>query len=290
MKGNIPKYLVQKNNVVILVLGTALFAELFITIFQPFGSRSWLPDGPESGLVYFSLVTLVVLVAMGIIAVSRTLMYKLGKKREISILSYSLWIVMEVIAMAMTYTIAVMTVHHFFPNIVREYGGFDFMEILGYSFLYTAFVLFIPYGTFMLYFALNDRNDQLQSQWRSGQDEHDAMQMFNFCDEKNDFALSIRQDNLYYIMAADNYVDIVYQSGGKIKHFLLRQSLKNIEESFASRGLVRCHRSCVVNISKVKVLRREDDGLIVDFDNEQLQPISVSKTYSTAITDMFTTM
>ena len=118
--------------------------------------------------------------------------------------------------------------------------------------------------------------------------EAEKAQVFNFTDEKNEFAISVRDENLYYIAAADNYVDIVYLNNGKVKHFLLRQSLKNIEEQFADRGLVRCQRSYVVNLSKVKILRREDDGLVIDFDHPQLQTVPVSKTYSDRLTRIFT--
>lgn len=290
MKNYIPKYLVQKNNIVWLVVGTAVFAELFITIFQPFGSRQWL----ENGLIYFAFATIVVLVAMGIIAISRTIMYKFGKTHRISYIAYATWILAEVIAMSMTYTVVVMSVYALFPDIAQTPERLDFLTLLGYAVLYTTFILFIPYTVCILVFALNDKNRQLlenQKLWEQAEVENSSkIEIFNFTDEKNDFALSVRRENLYYIMAADNYVDIVYQNSGKIKHFLLRQSLKNIEEAFAARGLVRCHRSYVVNVHKIKVLRKDDDGLTVDFDNDQLQPISVSKTYSTVVTEIFTTM
>ncbi len=284
MKSYIPQYLVQKNNVVLNVLGTALFAELFISIFQPFGSRRWLPEGPQNGLIYFALATAVVLLAMGIIAISRTIMYKYGKSHRISYLDYAVWILAEVIAMSMTYTVVVSLVYRLFPSIVEVSGQLDFLRVLGYSVLYTAFILFIPYTFFILYFSLVDSNRQLllKSENTSATAAPEAQQavVLNFFDEKNEFAISIREDNLFYVAAADNYVDLTYVNGGKIRHFLLRQSLKNIEEKFTDRGLIRCHRSYVVNIKKVKIVRRDDDGLTIDFDEQQLQPIPVSKTYS----------
>ncbi len=291
MKSYIPTYQLQKNNVVLNVLGTALFAEIFIAVFQPFGSRAWLPKGPENGLIYFASATVVVLVAMGIIAISRTIMYKYGKTHRITYLSYAFWITAEVVAMAMTYTLAVLFIYKMFPNLVASSEQLDFLNLLGKSMLYTTFILFIPYSVFILYFALADTSRQLQAvktQTESDQPEAEHSQVFNFTDEKNDFAISIRDENLYYIIAADNYVDIVYMNSGKVKHFLLRQSLKNVEEQFASRGLVRCHRSYIVNLKKMRILRRDDDGLTIDFDNPQLQTVPVSKTYSEKLTRIFT--
>ena len=290
MRSYIPAYLLQKNNVVLNVLGTALFAEIFIAVFQPFGSRGWLPDGPENGLIYFASATVVVLVAMGIIAISRTIMYKYGKTHRITYMSYALWILAEVIAMSLIYTLAVLFVYNIFPTLVASSEKMDFMNLLGKSMLYTAFILFIPYSVFILYFALVDTSHQLQMKIleSDGQSaEPDKPQVFNFTDEKNDFAISISDENLYYIVAADNYVDIVYLNSGKLKHFMLRQSLKNIEEQFAGRGIVRCHRSYMVNLRKVKILRRDDMGLTIDFDNPQLQTVPVSKTYGERLTRIF---
>ena len=196
MKNYIPKYLVQKNNIVWLVVGTAVFAELFITIFQPFGSRQWL----ENGLIYFAFATIVVLVAMGIIAISRTIMYNFGKTHRISYIAYATWILAEVIAMSMTYTVVVMSVYALFPDIAQTPERLDFLTLLGYSVLYTTFILFIPYTVCILVFALNDKNRQLlenQKLWEQAEVENSSkIEIFNFTDEKNDFSLSVRRENL----------------------------------------------------------------------------------------------
>ena len=43
-------------------------------------------------------------------------------------------------------------------------------------------------------------------------------------------------------------------------------------ESFKDSGLVRCHRKYIVNIKKVKVLRKETEGYFLELDNEAVQP------------------
>jgi len=51
--------------------------------------------------------------------------------------------------------------------------------------------------------------------------------------------------------------------------------------------LVRCHRSYVVNINKVKVLRKDKEGLFLDLDYLDLPDLPISKTYSEQVVKLF---
>ena len=52
MNEKIPPYLYDKKNSITMILFTALFALLFINLFQPFGSRNWYPG--VSDVKYFA--------------------------------------------------------------------------------------------------------------------------------------------------------------------------------------------------------------------------------------------
>lgn len=43
--------------------------------------------------------------------------------------------------------------------------------------------------------------------------------------------------------------------------------------------LVRCHRSYIVNMDKVKILKKIKGGIVLELDEEQTPDIPVSKTY-----------
>lgn len=287
MKGNyIPKYLTLKQNVIHLVVGTALFAELFILIFKPFGSGNWVKLlgagnwAAAEDWIYLGFATLAVLVAMGVIAVSRTIMYKYARHNPISYWGYAIWILLEILSMSLIYTV-------FSLVILKVDTGF-FIS-LREAMIYTACILLIPYGIFMLYFSLKDKNKQLQHIARQiTAPTEDSPILYNFKDEKQELKLSVRQENLYYIEAADNYVIIHYENAGKMNKFMLRSTLKHIEDSFSQTNLVRCHRSYIVNFSLIKVLSKTENGLMVDFGKTNLPPIPVTKTYSENLLQKFT--
>ena len=71
---------------------------------------------------------------------------------------------------------------------------------------------------------------------------------------------------------------------------MVRSRLKTVEESFLGTDLVRCHRKFIVNMSKVKVLRRRRDGYELDLGVVGLHPIPVSKTYMDRILSRFSAL
>ena len=84
---------------------------------------------------------------------------------------------------------------------------------------------------------------------------------------------------MLYIEAADNYIIIHYLTNRKPGRYMIRNTLKRIGQEIPDAGLVRCHRSFIVNIDNVKVIRREKEGLIIGFDSPEAITVPISKTY-----------
>ena len=111
--------------------------------------------------------------------------------------------------------------------------------------------------------------------------------MLNFRDEKKELRLSVLSDQVFWIEAADNYVKIHYLNKGKISSFMIRNTLRSVERDFMNTSLVRCNRSTIVNFDKVKILRKEQDGIFLSLDQEFVPDIPVSKTYSDRVMSRF---
>lgn len=278
MKNKLPYSYNLPRNVVMLVLSTTLFAELFILIFTPFGSRSW----ADSDMQYVRWVTVVVLVAMGIISVSRTVMYYYAQRHDITYPVYAVWIFCELTIMALIYSV--------FPFVVlpeyAETRGLTFFSMFKEAIIDTAFILLIPYTIVYLIINLQDKNKQIQNLMQTTRTEMQP-NMFNFYDDKGDLKLSVKPEMVYYIEAADNYVEVHYMSNGKKQTLLIRNSLKNIAWSFNDKDLVRCHRSYIANLNKVQLLRRVDGELMLDFGEESIPNVPVSRGYAQRVMERF---
>jgi hypothetical protein len=65
-------------------------------------------------------------------------------------------------------------------------------------------------------------------------------------------SLSISPNEFLYVTSQDNYIDIYFELNGNIKCETLRGTLKAIEQKFSdSESVIRCHRSFIVNPSKI---------------------------------------
>ena len=266
MNQKIPEYLNEKGNLIRLILYTALFALVFINIYQPFGSRNWFP---VSEIIFFVFSSLVILTGVLVVVISRIIMYHYTRKHLLLLWQYIIWVVAEIVAMALFYSL--------FGSIILE-DVRPLREIMRQSVINTSLVLLLPYATIWLYLSWKDKNKKLENLIQDDfKPEKYSDQMFNFYDEKKELKLSVKSEQVLWIDSADNYVKIHFYNKGKVSSFLIRNTLLSIENDFANTSLIRCNRSTIVYFDKVKVLRKEQDGIFLSLDLDFVQDIPVTK-------------
>lgn len=275
MQQKTPDYLYEKSNIVRLILFTAVFAVGFINIYQPFGFTEWFKV-EESKLLYSSLI---MLTGVLVVVISRIIMYYHCKKHDLPLVYYGVWVLAEILAMSSFYAMFEVLVLHDTRSLEA---------LIKVSATNTSLVILLPYSILWLYFSWTDKKKRLE---QIDQEDHQPAPakkgMLSFHDEKGELKLSVQSDQLLYLESADNYVKIHFLSKGKITHFMLRNSLKNLDESLANTPMIRCHRSYTVNFDKVKVMRKEKDGIYLAMDEENIPDIPVSKTYTERVMAKF---
>lgn len=270
----------QKSNVIQLILLTAVFALLFINIFQPFNSRGWYPNISEFKYFFFS--SLIILTGMLVVVISRLIMIRYTRNNELYVWQFALYVFAEVAAMSLFYTIFA----KFFPRAGAER---DILEIFIQSSKNTAWILLLPYSILWLYFSWREKNRLLESiKKEESEPEISKRNLITFPDEKGELKITIDLEQLLYIDSADNYATIHYMNKSKLSKYLIRSSLKWMEENLTRETpLVRCHRSFIVNLDKVKVLRKTKDGIFLEIDAINTPDIPVSKTYYQRVMEKF---
>ena len=265
------------------VIISVLFALVFLTAYTPFSDTSWFQLGTNSrfiGTVGF------VGVGTFFLACSRTLMtYSVKRLRHFAFWAYLLWLFLEIVLIAAFHT----SLSYFVVRATTYSLGY----IFGKSFLITFIALAVPYTIVDLMILLQDSRRKLtltKSDTVESDDEvlPEHTEIINLMDNNGNLKLSVKLDNLYYIKAEDNYINVYYQRNGAIASYMLRCKMKTIEDNCVDiSSLMRCHRSYIVNIKKVSVLHNEADGFIIDFEREGLDSIPVSKTYSKRVLEAF---
>lgn len=280
----IPSYLLEKSNVVKMIVFTAVFALIFINIFSPFNSRQWIPEISE--FRYFILSCVLVLSGVAVVAISRVIMYKRysSEQRELSLKSYLLWVAAEIFSMSVVFSLFEIL----FFNDMR-----DIFVIMKISFRNTALVLLFPYCITWLYFSWCDKNQKLKTmEENAGRIETNenaviVKPMINFYDNKGHLILSVKSEDFIYIKGADNYITVFYRNGMEIENILIRNTMKQVEPTLKEKGVVRCHRSYMVNKSYIKMFSKVKDGLVVKLEINPPMNIPVSKSYVKDVFELF---
>ncbi|MCF0172739.1 MAG: LytTR family transcriptional regulator DNA-binding domain-containing protein [Bacteroidales bacterium] len=300
------KFILERNFMFLTLVAILFFSIPFLYLYAPFAKEQWLSLTNQKSVVTtvaFYLITIAVLL------ICRLVLNGLKEKFEINRLKYVLWGLAEVLLVALCYC---------FYTIYLVYGQDNMqmmVDILPRAAICSLLIIGIPQTALIVYFTYHPHDftprvlregvdftsdapanagpalpnaapAQPQSFQTVGGAVADAAEeinmhhFVNFSDYAGKLRFTADIESLYYIESHDNYVIIYYDKGGVINFYMLRASTGSIEESLAGTPIVRCHRSYLVNGTKIKAIRREKTSILLELDHDSVKPIPVSQTYA----------
>ncbi|MBQ7964054.1 MAG: LytTR family transcriptional regulator [Alistipes sp.] len=278
----IPSFIYKRSNQITMIIFVPIFALFFIALYIQFDFDridsdahflSWLNVSRE---LLVQLITIfLILIGMAVAAISRWLMALYTRKRQISYVHYIAWIACEILVMTLMFTIVAL-----FTDTNK-----GIITLFKNSLIKTFLMLLIPYTLCYIYFIWQERVAQLRMLRERIAEDETALQAayVQIFDEKGEMRLSVRREHLLLIESADNYICVWYTNNNAPKKVLVRNTLKQVAEQLASTHIQRCHRSYLVNLDHVKVLRREKEGIFVELGIVGVPDVPISKTYSDSI-------
>lgn len=290
MNKYLPEFLLGKNQMLGTVTFSVLFAIVFLNIYIPFSDTAWFRLGDS---IFFLFTAGFIFISMLILIASRILMYHTKKWFRMTYLIYILWSIAEVVLICAFYTFVTID--------VQQPATLTAMEVFSKALLYGTIALIIPEILSGMYYSLEDKDKTIslmnsmgvvtdeEQQPSSGDNiQHNTSDKISLCDNSGSLKFSVSCSNLYYIESDDNYIKVWYtDSKGLLKQYMLRCRLKTVEESFIDSSLVRCHRKYIVNMDRVKVLRKVRDSYELELDNEQIPALPITKTYEEQVLARF---
>ena len=265
-----------------MIIFVPIFALLFIYLYSPLdfnhiGNNTHLLERLNiSREMAAQLITIfLILIGMIVAAASRWFMSIYTRRREISYLQYIAWITCEILVMTLMFTIVAL-----FTDTNK-----GIITLFNNSLVKTFLILLIPYTMCYIYFIWQERVAQLRILRARLDEDETALQTayVQIFDEKGEMRLSIRREHLLMIESADNYICVWYTNQNAPKKVLVRNTLKQVAEQLASTHIQRCHRSYLVNLDHMKVLRREKEGVFVELGIDGVPDVPISKTYSDSV-------
>lgn len=242
-----------------------IFFFSFMLIYRPFGSVEFM--GEEWFGVHLTISSCIVLLSVIMV---RLLYYYLPMKINYSL--YIFWCLGEIIFSSFFVALYIWLV---------QSKSLPYFETFATSFKYLSLTLVIPYVIMALSLRLYEYHV------RSDESPSDSLQRMRFYDDKHNLRIVLMPETVLYITAEENYVNIFYLENGKLRSYVLRSSMKALDELCQDNGMIRCHRSYYVNPSHVKVLRKEKEGVIyAELDAQETIHIPVSKRYYDLLAEM----
>ncbi len=293
----LPHYLIEKNNLIVQVTISVLFAIAFLAIYIPFSdtTTAWFSLEEQDKFIYTAFF---VIFSTIFLIFSRVMMYYSSKRLiRFTLPIFIIWCLVEIVLIGLFHAYISLRIMH-----VQEYTH---ALIIGKSILITFIALGFPFIVTDLSFALldaqrvlkiarsviksNDNNNQNTQKNNAGEQiVTDNPDIINFHDYTGALKFTVKLENIYYIKAEGNYVNVLYNNKGGISSFVLRNKIQAIEDSLAGTPLMRCHRTYIVNSNNIKLIRNESDGYYIDFNQTGLESVPVSNTYREKIVKRFT--
>lgn len=277
---NIPKFLFEMKSIWLFLATMLVVTLLFIVFYQP---ASFLrTDEPVSNLNIYIYTVIMVASGAGMFVISRMLLFYVQKKTTMEFFHFIIWMAVELIVISV-----LLTVIGFFLGNVAQLPFSDMLWRVSLDFLS---VIAVPYIISVLVFYLDDRRRLVQSLRHRLEMQADQLlpegENINFYDRGGKLAFSTRRANVLYIEAANNYSNIHYINEGKEDTFILRNSLKMLDDPEKYKGLLRCHRGFIVNIENVKLLRKDKEFLVLEL-TQGSRAIPVSDSYYQRVVQSF---
>ena len=277
----IRRFLIRFESILLFLSLTLVVAVLLVVFGQPTSILGYFEQ--QSSLTPLGQITISFISGFGVLALSRVLLSLVGRKHDLSPAAMVIWIVAELIVCVSVIALVLWG--------LCGGGTVDLASLVGALVLGMAGVLLVPTVVTYLIRRLREAQDEVVrlrqlTGHQDGQAKQAAEASVNFFAKGGRLAFSTRMGNILYIEAADNYVNIHYLNGEKEETFILFNSMKNIEKSFAGTSLMRCHRGYMVNADNVRLMRKEALGLVLEI-NHCAKTIPVSKSFAEPVTQYF---
>jgi len=248
----------------------SLFVTVFLLAFQPFGVNNFDPTYSIGKVFFFSMVGFGIVIGLVLSLFEFLIGPAVFKKKTLSVF----------VVRTITELIVVATAIFLYYNFLGNFHDWHFRSYT--DFIFNVFMMsIIPVIIIFLY--INNRKTKQAYQLLELKpttlisDKYVSLTSSNGRD-----SISLTLNDLLFIEAEDNYISISYLEKEMLKKQLLRTTMKEVEKNLHSELVLRCHRSFIVNMSKVEKVIKDGHQMKL-FIPELTFPIVVSRSYVSKI-------
>ncbi|UTA67947.1 LytTR family DNA-binding domain-containing protein [Emticicia sp. 21SJ11W-3] len=245
---------------------------LFFIIFQPFGLSEW--EHPYKIWVLTGFGAIVSICT----AIHRFVLPSVFPR----VYHEKVWVVWKEIADILLLLALITIANMLYSSFFFSYVPFSVTGFLAMFFI-VALIGLIPisFGVMSNYIIQLKKYNQtiiVQAVNATTKEEEKGITLKLIAENEKD-VLELKADDLLFIESSDNYSTVVYNQAQTLQKVLLRSSLTRLENQINQPAIVRCHRSYIVNLSKVEKVTGNAQGYKLHLQLFELT-IPVARKYS----------
>ena len=256
----------RKQNRWLLIITIGVYTIFFMNLYHPFNVNNLYRDDT---IPMFIILSGFGIFGMVVLMISQLLIREVLNIRAVKMSGIILWFFVELILLSITM---------YFIYGDTSFRGSDMANEIYLMIKYTILVLIIPYAGVLFYLSTTQKGENIDTLLNA------SNHLVNILDENGTLHMAIDLDQLLFIKSADNYVAVYYIKDDKSKKELVRTTLKRLETELDEYPIRRCHRSYMVNINKISVSMKSNQGLSLALKNFSDETIPVSKNYKAFFT------
>lgn len=243
----------------------------FCLVYNPFDIQGFYAS--VGGKTFAFHLVMLTCIQFGVLGITRLIFFFINRKVSLPWWLYVAWCFFEICMMS-----AFMALY----TTLFLWNSMLFFPAFSLCFKFAVTILVYPYFALIMIRLCINVNEDLKE---SGVVAEDSLA--KFYDEHHRLKMSIDPKAVLYVSAELNYVTVHYMDNGIPREYLLRNSMKSVENNPSCKFLVRCHRSYFVNPAHIKLLSRNKMGVITaELVGGDLPQIPVSKMYYDQLSEL----
>ena len=252
-----------------------LFISFFITIFQPFGLQYFQSEYKTLILIGYGFITTLILIIY--LFLLPNIFQKLFKEDSWTVAKQISWLSFIIISIGIgNYLYSLLLL--IFPGI----GIQGFLIFIGFTFAIAIIPVFVL--TTLSYNLLLRRNlaaskqinEKIKDFNQVNKNETDII----IHSKNNNQKIKISSKDLIFIESSGNYATLWHKQNEELKHSILRNTLKNIENQTQDiQSVFKVHRAFIVNINYIEKVHGNSQGYRLKLKNIDKE-IPVSRNYT----------
>lgn len=249
-----------------ITIGLILFCSVFLNIFMPFNINLWIKElsfFPNSmkDIYYWGGITLMLSHSLFIFTI----------KKETKIYIYHLFLACFIDIICLSFTLS---------NLYRSHPNNYWYDLYETSLLITPILIlaYILLGLLLTVWKLTSNRQEARNNTVIKHPNNEFSKMINIYDANKEIRLILRQNDLLYIEATDNYITVFFLKNGYAAKEIIRNTLKNTAKDLSTTGLIKCHRSYLVNQYAIKGWKKDGRKYKLLLKNTDLS-VPISRSY-----------